>query len=125
MKPIIQTKFGRPDGNCLEACVASIMEVGIDEVPDFPCGASWFGKLEEWAALRGFECIYVPVHWPIQPVGYYIMNGPGRRGLRHSVVAHDGIMVHDPHPSGAGLLSVDSYVLLFRPCGVRIVEEEP
>ena len=34
MKSVDQTKFGYPEGNCLMACVASILEVGLDDLPD-------------------------------------------------------------------------------------------
>lgn len=47
MKPVTQTKFGDPEGNCLMACVASIVEVPIDECPplvtnDDPEGHGWW-----------------------------------------------------------------------------------
>lgn len=35
MKPVQQTRFGPPDGNCMSACVASIIECKIEEV-DIP-----------------------------------------------------------------------------------------
>lgn len=33
MKPVDQTTFGAPHGNCLMACVASILEVPLDSLP--------------------------------------------------------------------------------------------
>lgn len=35
MKPIDQTTFGVPGGNCFSACVASLLELSIDDVPYF------------------------------------------------------------------------------------------
>ena len=44
--------------------------------------------------------------------GYYIAGGMCERGGRHSCVYRDGRLAHDPHPSRAGLLSVDTWTLL-------------
>lgn len=114
MRPVDQTKFGPVEGNCFSACVASILEISIDDVPQFMVGV-WLDNLRDWCAARGLRATY----WPSRgwaeangekflgvPTGYSIMTGesPRHPGVFHSVVALDGAMVHDPNPSRAGVL---------------------
>lgn len=35
MKPVMQTVLGSPYGNCFQACLASLLELPIDLVPEF------------------------------------------------------------------------------------------
>lgn len=39
----------------------------------------------------------------------YTATGPSSRGVIHIVVYKDGQMIHDPHPSNEGLVSVNYY----------------
>lgn len=34
MKPAMQTKFGEYEGDCFAACIASLFELPIEDVPD-------------------------------------------------------------------------------------------
>jgi hypothetical protein len=46
---VFQTKFGRDRGNCLQACIASVLEMDIDKIPDFQSSESgWFRALIDW-----------------------------------------------------------------------------
>lgn len=45
MRPVLQTRFGDPMGNCWEACLASILAVELDEVPD---PRPSYGELNSW-----------------------------------------------------------------------------
>lgn len=38
---------------------------------------------------------------------FYIANGRSTRGVHHSVIYSAGGLVHDPHPSGAGIHQVE------------------
>jgi hypothetical protein len=106
---------------CWEACIASILEVSLDSVPVIDRDRDW-GGLEAWLshynirlASLGFKIIreYVPGDDEIFLIrGYTIQGGVSPRGIGHSVVALDGHMVHDPHPSRAGLTKIDCYDLL-------------
>ncbi|OGP67107.1 MAG: hypothetical protein A2031_07895 [Deltaproteobacteria bacterium RBG_19FT_COMBO_43_11] len=58
---IQQTKFGNGNGNCLLACVASILERPIEGIPDFNLsGTGWFGELYEWCLNEriGIICVH-------------------------------------------------------------------
>ena len=49
MMPVMQTKFGRGQGNCLLAAVASILHRPLEAIPDFAVsGCGWFEDLYEW-----------------------------------------------------------------------------
>lgn len=43
---------GRPEGDCLRACFASIFEVSLFEVPDL--STNWIGASFDWLRRRGF-----------------------------------------------------------------------
>lgn len=114
--PIDQTSFGPGKGNCFSACVASIIELPIEDVPQFmSAGTEWFGALSTWCAERGLVVKY----WPCKawcetegdiflgvPTGLAIMSGesPRHPGVLHSVVALDAKLCHDPHPSRQGIV---------------------
>lgn len=114
MKPVTQTivGVGNRRANCLMAAVASILEVSVESMPDVADaedrGLAWYGTLRD--ALAPFHL--VPVLYdqlsaafpPIAPAGYHIACGLSPRQQEdHAVVAFDGRVVHDPHPSGDGL----------------------
>ncbi len=67
MKPVFQTRFGR-DGNCYAACLASILEIDLDD------------------AIR------------LMNAGYSIVSQRMPDGTTHATVWRAGRMVHDPSP---------------------------
>lgn len=112
MRPVDQTTYGIHDGNCFSACLASILEVAIEDVPRF-LGPYWDDFLP-WLADRGLSASLYR-RGDRAPRGFSIAGGPSRRfaGRMHACVAYDGIVVHDPHPSRDGLPSgVTEYVVL-------------
>ena len=110
-----QTRLGKPYGNCLAACVASILEISIDEVDKhIPADDSWLSMLNKYLATLGLY--YLTVKLPKEskddflkefPACYHTIAGNSPRGIRHSVVGYKGKMIHDPHPSRAGLIDQD------------------
>ena len=110
MRPVDQTKLHDPpiNGNCMNAAFASILEIGIEDIPHFEdmTETEWFPKLLRWLESIGFHLlqwdqeVYLP--------SYFIANGPSPRGVEHSVVYRSTKMVHDPHPSRAGLEKITS-----------------
>lgn len=113
MKYLDQTKFGPDEGNCFAACVASLLSLPIDDVPDFnQPGKNWRRLFEEWLKPRGLAPLIV-YKGAILPGGmHYLAGGPGPRGCPHAVIYLDGAMVHDPHPSRDGLESVSDYTFI-------------
>jgi hypothetical protein len=108
-----QTVCVAPLGNCLPACVASLLEVPLEQVPHF--GANdWVEHLTKWLATRGYYPIVctLPTDW--RPAGLYILAGKSPRGdFLHAVIARGDEIIHDPHPSRAGVLSrADATILV-------------
>ena len=102
MTPVEQTILG-PQGNCFSACVASILELSIEEVPDFDDSAGWrhwFSEWQRWLAGRNLSihCARHDERYP-RPLGYAILQArwPDDGGYHH-VVCFDGEIVWDPSP---------------------------
>lgn len=61
MKPVFQDRYGIGRGNCVTACVASILECEIADLPEF-CdgeGPEWFDRLYDYCHRNGMFLI----HW--------------------------------------------------------------
>lgn len=103
MKPVFQTIFDAVKGNCLQASLASVLEVPLDVVPDLAERDDWYEVLNGWLRENyGVEVVCVPVNGWIPP-GIHLTGGDGGRGVEHIVVGQDGAMIHDPFPGSEGL----------------------
>ena len=82
----------------------------IEKVPCFE-GDDWYLQVMNWLEDNKIEL----VRWDyeVQFKGYYLVVGQSPRGdFKHIVVYENGKMVHDPHPDGTGLASIESTWLL-------------
>lgn len=117
MKPVTQTKLvaTHNNGNCLAACLASIFEVGITDIPEFEemPASDWFQELVDWLRSKGRKFHEIQAQEQT-PKGIYIGVGQSPRNPKntHAVVVKDGVMIHDPHPSGAGVKQMFSWWIL-------------
>jgi len=119
--PVDQDRFGDPDGNCLQACLATLLDLDIGDVPHFT-GEDWRARMGAWLRTRGLWALaFSPpagtleetARWLDETVpGYAIVSGQTPRGLLHATVWYAGELVHDPHPDRAGLLSVEDVLVL-------------
>lgn len=110
MKQVTQTitvgdSSGLP-GNCLQAAVASLLELDLEEVPHFALYDDWLERLVDFAHDHG----YGVNNQPERPV-FGLAFGPSPRGVSHAVVC-SGDETWDPHPSRDGLVSVSLYLNL-------------
>lgn len=139
MKFVTQTRTGIPEGNCTEACVASILGCDLAEVPELfdPFGPDYrpaerFHALLEWIMSRGFFWIWgdfeprplpaafgaiygQPLEGWLQDLdwdGYHLLAGPSPGGVSHCVVAEGGRVVWDPNPSRRGIIHADGIGIL-------------
>lgn len=111
MKPVEQTILTPPDGDCFAACVASILELPIASVPNYPDPTgpndhSWWWGWQEW--LKQFNLAFVGWNHPIAEDaevvadilrGYSICNVRYENPrINHAVVCRDGEIVWNPHP---------------------------
>ena len=119
MKPVDQEFVHRPEigqlGDCQRAVIASLLELPISEVPHFlqDCKgdpSDYWGAIQAFLAARGLAYIWVPSRSGFAFFGegvdvYHEIAGPSPRGngVLHAVVGRNGVIVHDPHPSKAGL----------------------
>lgn len=123
MRPVHQTTFYAVDsedhdptrGNCLQAAIASVLELPLEEVPHFVAlpQNEWWPALFNWFHDRGilvnYERIQDDIGRPIPgawaPLGIpYLLAGPSPRGeFSHVVVAMNHEVIHDPHPDATGL----------------------
>lgn len=138
MKPVDQTRFGGLDhppderGDCWSACIASLLEIPLSEVPHFVRHDSQDeinAEMAAWMGRRGFLYLTISTSggWTPGEHVFAIASGPGPRGHRHCVVWQGGRgMVHDPHPSRAGLVGdPEEFDLFFAPdpARLRLVED--
>lgn len=111
---VTQTKFYDPNqppdvctGNCTEAALASLFGLKLEDVPSMQglVASEYWDALKAFVRSRGYVLnMQDPSH---RPAGLYLADGPSDRGCGHFVVMRDGEMVHDPHPSRAGLRKVE------------------
>lgn len=96
----------RTESDCLVACLATILRLPYQTVPDFVGlhGGRWYGHLQGWLRERGLEITFFDEHYPRR--GLYMVYGFTNRGSPHMTVWSGGDMVHDPHPERAGLVVI-------------------
>jgi hypothetical protein len=115
MKPVDQAVLHEPEsgrfGDCMRACVASLLEMECETVPHFLHDgdeSQYNARLQAFLASHGL-CAMTFTAWSIHTykadVGitapiYHIISGPSPRfpGQSHAVVGVDGQFCHDPHP---------------------------
>ena len=118
MKRQHQTIFGKPNGNCFSTCIACLLGVPVDAMPNFVGDhpgddGKWHKAASAWLAERGLalddfaldaeevEAARVP-RWAHGRE--LIASGKSPRGdWGHCVLWRDDELLWDPHPSGAGL----------------------
>jgi hypothetical protein len=129
MIKVDQTKLHDPDngvrGNCYAACIASLLELPLEDVPAFEdmynSGKEkwkWFGIFLKFLQGKGYE-----FHGTGKPSqirdpyfargvdGYVMAYGESPRDSKvtHAVIYKDGEMVHDPHPSRDGIVKLHGF----------------
>ncbi len=117
MTPVKQTKLygadGIHNGNCFAACLASLLDLPLWMVPPFE---DMFGRhtdhhmtrCAEWLRrMFGLHLVRTEGHQFEALPEFYMASGLSPRGVFHAVICSNGKMVHDPHPSDAGVAVVE------------------
>ena len=117
MNPVDQTIVSKEDGDCTRACVASILDLTIEQVPHFlRFKATWFNHISGFFWTMGYKFegtayLYKDgkskkhCHslWKTPSIkGYFIATVPSKTfdNIGHSVIINKkGIVVHDPNPN--------------------------
>jgi hypothetical protein len=124
LRLVDQTLFGDKNGNCFPACVATVLGIPLDEIPNWCVevpgdDGAWYRAFAKWLNARGLAPVsfnfkseadatnHLSWAWEIAPLAPWIAGGPTSRG-QHSVVYVGRDFVHDPNPryGRAGLDSI-------------------
>ncbi len=131
MKPVEQSILKPPDGDCFAACMASLLELPLEAVPNFT-SPDWYQHWQEW--LEPFNLTLLTFTIPDGgcawlPSGYALLCAESPRGpWDHSVVCLDGKVVWDPNPQREqGLGKWKEWTLIAvldpsRPIGVKLMD---
>jgi len=146
LKLIDQTEFGIK-GNCFSACLATVLGLGIGDVPTFAIGDGGGdgikidARARKWLWAQGWDMWPMPVkNWPewkqySHPDHYTIVTVPSDlgEGYCHCVIYKGGKLLHNPIPDAKTLEPASHAYVLFpakpfeawniRPSGVWVPEE--
>ena len=108
MKPVIQNDITFETGDCFGACVASILELPRESIPNFHTSSprDFDKNVAEWCKDQGFVLLDITLQdQSLVDSCYVVANGisPRNKDFHHSVVWFNGEIAHDPHPDGGGL----------------------
>lgn len=132
MKPVHQTIFEPPRGNCLQACIASLFEIDLGDVPNFMYYEDSWNDIYTMFLKDEFNIrpVMYDANWYQEGLdnkehadwfkeygiqGYHLIIGTSPRtktsekGYHHCVIGYDLEIVFDPFPN-SGLLLKDSVV---------------
>lgn len=115
--------------NCFQACVASVLSVPIDDVPDGCDGAKWdWDAFQDWLAQHGMQAIEIGFGnggtiYPVRKPVICILTGRSPRECvtgQHAVVGRllglEGFeLLFDPHPSEAWIEGDPTHAVFFVP----------
>lgn len=92
-------------GNCFTACIASLLEESIEDVPHFVLEENWREAINKWLAKKNLFYIDILLSGDMRDElvkywGYHVISGPSPRGhCHHSIIGYKGEPYFDPHPS--------------------------
>lgn len=130
MKKVYQSRIEKKHGTCMQAAIASLFEIFIEDVPNFiELGDEWFYNLKKFYKDRGYKhCCFNPngnIDLTKQVLkidegvnGYWFASVPSinlGEGVTHAVIIDENMnVVHDPNPNNYGhvyspqdILSID------------------
>lgn len=97
--------------NCMQCCVSFLLGLPVESVPQFAEDGGW-DRFMQFAAEKGYSAVMLPGDREFE--ADYLASGKTERGTSHMVVMNDGKLVHDPHPSNAGLVEIQCVWLFAR-----------
>lgn len=132
--------YQREPGDCFRACIASMFELRLLDVPSFHEGIP-NGKLlppdrvaamDAWLADRGFTYLEFGFPMPVDqilarmnsynPGCTYLLTGRTREGVTHTVIAKGGSVIHDPGSSPGAHALADPCDDMFMRVGIFVME---
>lgn len=120
MEPVYQTIIDKENGNCMAACIASLLELPLEAVPNFSEREDWFNYVDEFLEQFDLEWLQLKYSRSTELLlrGYYILSGdsPNFDGVDHVVIGHNGEVVHDPNPDGKEMTEFSTIEVLIKRC---------
>lgn len=124
----VQTRFGYPEGNCLQSCIACLLGCEIEDLPAMTDPkASWQLELNEYLQrVHGLIYLEVPFDENLMWWGDSIVLGLGPSDIPnapgHAVLVRAKIVegkysienIHDPMPAGKFLPRIDAFGVLVK-----------
>lgn len=115
LSPVMQTTFHDPanpgSGNCVQACLASFLGVGLMDIPNlWKDGATadrFWHNFRKTAESYGWR-VMMHEDKDLRPDFPYFASGVSPRDpeVRHMVVMQGEHLLHDPHPDGTGVTAI-------------------
>lgn len=124
MKRLIQTRTheqGSGD-NCFATAIACLMDLEDPEEvwqlqEHYPedgdiADARWVLALDHWLGERGYTWLVTNDH--VMDGGFYLVSGKTNRHPTqlHVCIYQNGLLYHDPHPTGGGLITEEHFELV-------------
>ena len=124
LRKIYQTEFEKNKGNALQACIASIFDKAIDEVPNFIELPNYADGISDFVQ-QNFQLTFVKINLPNGVLDFEVKHNPlilaagksPRGNFKHVVV---GCIVgktielaHDPFPNGEGIEGAPAWIGMF------------
>lgn len=131
MHGVTQKQVGYPKGECVRASYASILGLPLEGVPRLDPEVSHAAgipqRVYERDFLRGIGLMLVEMYMATEdplpkaflanaPKIYHLLSGLSERNLFHRCVGFGGKVAFDPHPSRAGLVTVNAIGFLAPVC---------
>lgn len=117
MIKVIQTKLHDPDngvcGNCYSACLASLLEKPITDVPEFDTfKPNWIELRDRYLRLLNLATFSIPNEVRFDGFSIGCGTSPRHGGIHHCVIYRGNKLYHDPHPDGKGLVELSHREIL-------------
>jgi hypothetical protein len=120
MIKVFQTR--ESGGNCFACCVASLLELDLESVPNFhqEHQEKWVFPLRDWLKPMGLFPLVCQLDISdaflqdyVEGSGaVYIAGGITHRHSSHACIYRGGELLHDPHPDGQGLKTIEDMTFL-------------
>jgi hypothetical protein len=133
MTPVFQKVIDKEHGDCMQATVASLFDLSIENVPEFiKLGGEWFDSMSSIYKDKGYSlCCFNPrkniertkeVLKADKGVGGYwaasVASVHFGDGVTHSVIIDENMnVVHDPNPNNKNHIYFSEDILSIDVCG--------
>ncbi|MBV5326144.1 MAG: hypothetical protein JZU65_00685 [Chlorobium sp.] len=118
MKKVFQSRIEKKHGTCMQAAIASLFDMFIEDVPNFiELGEQWFDEMVKFYELRGYDFQCFNPRGDIELTkqalaidggvnGYWFAVVPsvnlGPETTHAVIIDKDMNVVHDPNPNNYG-----------------------